>query len=412
MNPINLDMSVLIIDDQRFQRSYLVRLLREIGVHEIHEACNGQNALDLLGKVASPVDLIISDIDMPKMDGLEFLRLLGCMAPRTTILIHSVLEQSLLHSVEAMAVEYGLTPIGLLADPVTVDSLTIALERAQLHLHEDRSKDAPLAARGEVEEGMRRKEFEPWFQPKIDLRSGAVIGVEALLRWRRKDHVLLPARFLTVLEDAGLLMECTLRVAARAAECITMILDKAKGFTVAVNVTPTLLDDPNFARALSKTLIGSGARPEHIVIEVTETAMAQNQGAMLENLARLRMHGFRISLDDFCTGYSSMSRLACSPFSEIKIDRSFVGKMYPGNREWMMIESTIVLAQRLGLYTVAEGVENEHQLEALKHFGCDSAQGFLIARPMPILELMRWIERGREPSPDFGSTSQLAVTYS
>jgi EAL domain-containing protein (putative c-di-GMP-specific phosphodiesterase class I) len=358
------------------------------------------------------VDLIISDIDMPKMDGLEFLRWLGRIAPRTAILIHSVLDQTLLRSVEAMAVEYGLTPIGLLEDPITVDSLTIALERAQLHFPKDWNKEPPLVSRSEVEEGVRQKEFEPWFQPKIDIASGRVIGVEALLRWRRNDHVLLPARFVPVLEEAGLLMECTLRVAARAAECITMILDKEKEFTVAINVTPMLLDDPNFARALSTALVGSGARPEHIVIEVTETAMAQNQGAMLENLARLRMDGFGISLDDFCTGYSSMARLARSPFSEIKIDRTFVGRMYPGNREWLMIESTVALARSLGLHTVAEGVENEHQLDALKRFGCNSAQGFLIARPMPILELMHWIERDRVPSQEFGSTSQLVVTYS
>lgn len=411
MNQINRNLRVLIIDDQRFQRTYLMRVLREIGVQEIYEACNGQKALDILGEIESPVDLIISDIDMPKMDGLEFLRWLGRIAPRTKILIHSVLEQSLLQSVEAMAVEYGLTPIGQLADPVTFDSLTIALERAQLHLPNG-SQDTPLVSVSDVQEGMRQEEFEPWFQPKIDLRQGRVIGVEALLRWRRKDHVMLPSRFLPVLEESNLLMECTLRVAARAAECVALILNKSQDFTVGVNVTPTLLDDPNFARALSATLVDNGAKPEHIIIEVSETALVQNQGAMLENLARLRMHGFRISLDDFCTGYSSMARLARSPFSEVKIDRSFVSRMYPGNREWMMIESTIALARRLGLHTVAEGVENERQLDALKHFGCDSAQGFLIAQPMPFLELMHWIERDEVPSLEFGSTSQLAVTYS
>lgn len=387
------NMSVLVIDDQRFQRSFLVRLLRELNVTQIHEACNGQNALDLLTELGKPVDLIISDIDMPKMDGLEFLRWLGRLAPHTPILIHSALEQGLLRSVEAMAVEYGLTPMGILDDPVTTESLRSVLERAQTLLPKDRLHEEEQIALADIEEGVRAKQFEPWFQPKVDLRTGRVVGVEALLRWRRDRRIVLPSNFLARLETSPLMKECTLRLATRAAECINLLPAQGEEFTVAINVGPALLEDPAFAGELCEALLTGGARPEQIIIEVTETAMTRNQGAMLENLARMRMRGFRISLDDFCTGYSSMARLARSPFSEIKIDRSFVGRMYQGNREWLLIESTVALAQRLGLRTVAEGVESEHQLQALKQFGCDSVQGYLIAKPMPVLELMQWMDR-------------------
>lgn len=386
-------MSVLVIDDQRFQRSFLSRLLRELGVEEIFEACNGQNALDLLTELGKPVDLIISDIDMPKMDGLEFLRWLGRLAPHTPILIHSALEHGLLRSVEAMAVEYGLTPMGILEDPVTVEGLRNVLERAQTLLPKDRRHDENHIDFADIEEGVRTKQFEPWFQPKVDLRTGRVIGVEALLRWRRDRRIVLPANFLPQLEASPLMKDCTLRIAARAAECINLLPTQGGEFTVAINVGPMLLEDPDFADELSAAMLMGGAKPEQIIIEVTETAMTRNQGAMLENLARMRMRGFRISLDDFCTGYSSMARLARSPFSEIKIDRSFVGRMYQGNREWLLIESTVALAQRLGLRTVAEGVESDHQLQALKQFGCDVVQGYLIAKPMPVLELMQWMDR-------------------
>lgn len=396
MRVSNSHLSVLIIDDQRFQRSFLARLLRQIGVGKIHEACNGQNALDVLTQMPEPVDLIISDIDMPKMDGLEFLRWLGRLAPRTPILIHSALEPNLLRSVEAMAVEYGLSPVGILEDPVTPESLGLALERAQMQIPRERLPQEPNISQDDVAVGAARNEFEPWFQPKLELRTGRVMGVEALLRWHRPDgRVLLPAQFLSQMEMSGVMKHCTLRIAARAAECINLILDKESDFSVAMNVSPSLLDDPGFAAQLSDALISSGVRPDHVIIEVTESAMTRNQGAMLENLARMRMRGFRISIDDFCTGYASMAQLTRSAFSELKIDRQFVGKMFQGNREWLLIESTIALAQRLGLRTVAEGVENEHQLQALKQFGCDAAQGNLIARPMPVLELMQWMERNR-----------------
>lgn len=401
------DLNVLVIDDQRFQRTFLVRLLQELGVGQVQEAVNGQNALDMLGAMPKPVDLIISDIDMPKMDGLEFLRWLGRMAPRTPILIHSALEPALLRSVEAMAVEYGLTPIGLLEDPVTTESLGTALERAQMQLPKKRRSEEISVGIEEIIAGLQRREFEPWFQPKLELDSGRVVGVEALLRWRRGDRILLPASFLSQLEENGLAMECTLRVAKRAAECINLVLDKEEDFSVAINVAPSLLDDPDFAAQVCNSLAACGATPEHIIIEVTETAMGSNQGALLENLARLRMRGFKISLDDFCTGYSSMARLASSPFAEIKIDRSFVARMYPGNREWLLIESTVALAKRLGLRTVAEGVENDHQLQALKQFGCDAAQGFLIARPMPVLELMQWMDRYGGKQTDMGGVSRV-----
>src|ERR1044071_7584283 len=193
MNTTFPDVRVLVIDDQRFQRAFLVGMLRELGVRQVYEACNGQNALEILAQVGAPLDLIISDIDMPKMDGLEFLRWLGRVAPGTAILIHSALERSLLQSVEAMAIEYGLVPVGILGSPVTVEDLATTLERAQLQLPEERSPESTQFSVEEVAAGLKRKEFEPWFQPKLELSTGKVLGMEVLMRWRRADgRIVLP----------------------------------------------------------------------------------------------------------------------------------------------------------------------------------------------------------------------------
>ena len=394
MNTTFTGVRVLVIDDQRFQRAFLVGMLHELGVREVYEACNGQHALEMLAEVGEPLDLIISDIDMPKMDGLEFLRWLGFIAPRTAILIHSALEQSLLQSVEAMAIEYGLVPVGILGSPVTAEGLTTAVERAQLQLPDERAPRGAQFSTDDVAAAFQRKELEPWFQPKLQLRTGKIIGMEVLMRWRRADgRIVLPGSFVPQLIAANLLSEATLRLATRAAECFNLLTEKEPGFTFAINLSPVSLDDPGFALELEKALQQGDAKPENVLIEVSESALTHNPGAFLENIARLRMRGFGISIDDFCTGSSSMAQLTRCPVNELKIDRSFIAKMYPGNREWLLIESTVVLAHRLGLRAVAEGVQTEQQLQALTRFGCDVAQGFLIARAMPFLELMSWIER-------------------
>jgi EAL domain-containing protein (putative c-di-GMP-specific phosphodiesterase class I) len=404
------DVRVLVIDDQRFQRTFLVRLLHELGVRQVFEACNGQNALETLAEIGEPLDLIISDIDMPKMDGLEFLRWLGRVAPGTAILIHSALEESLLQSVEAMAIEYGLVPVGVLDSPVTTAGLATAIERAQLQLPEARTPDRPQFTQDEVAAGFKRAEFEPWFQPKLELRTGRAIGMEVLMRWRRADgRTVLPGSFVPQLTAANLLNQATLQLATRSAECFTLLTEKESGFTFAINLSPVSLDDPCFARELEQALQQGGAKPENVLIEISESAMTHNAGAFLENVARLRMRGFAISIDDFCTGSSSMAQLTRSPVNELKIDRSFVAKMSPGNREWLLIESTVALAHRLGLRTVAEGVQTEQQLQALKQFGCDAAQGFLIARPMPIIELMLWLERASKNAETLALTSQRGL---
>ena len=410
MNTAFPDVRVLVIDDQRFQRAFLVRTLRELGVRQVYEACNGQHALEMLAQVGEPLDLIISDIDMPKMDGLEFLRWLGSIAPRTAILIHSALEESLLQSVEAMAIEYGLVPVGILGNPVTAAGLATAIERAQLQLPDEHAPHGAQFSPDEVAAGFEHKQLEPWFQPKLQLRTGKIIGMEVLMRWRRADgRIVLPGSFVPQLIAANLLNEATLRLATRAAECFNLLMEKEPGFTFALNLSPISLDDPGFALDLVRALDQGGAKPENVMIEVSESAMTHNQGAFLENIARLRMRGFGISIDDFCTGSSSMAQLTRSPVSELKIDRSFIAKMFPGNREWLLVESTIALAHRLGLRAVAEGVQTEQQLQALKQFGCDAAQGFLIARAMPIMELMQWIERASSNAHTLAAISQRSL---
>lgn len=377
-------LTVLVIDDHGFQRSVLARMLRSIGVERVLEAADGARALEIVREHRDGLALIVSDVDMPQMDGLEFLRRLAEEAAQTAVAIHSALEPALLNSIDVMAAAYGMQLVGVLPKPATESSLREVLERALLRTMRTKRIDAPPDAE-QIATALDREEFEPWFQPKIDLRTGRVCGAEALVRWCRvRAEPLPPDRFLAAVTDGGLMRALTLGVASQAARCLAQLPDRGNDFTLSLNVCPTLLDSPEFADALARTLVGAGADPHEVVLEVTESAAARNEGAALENLARLRMRGFELSIDDFGTGFSSLAKLVRTPFSELKIDRSFVSRVVADRAARTLVESMIALARRLGMRTVAEGIETEEQLEELLALGCDMGQGYLFAKPMPM----------------------------
>ncbi|MGH8259537.1 MAG: EAL domain-containing response regulator [Steroidobacteraceae bacterium] len=387
--------SVLVIDDHPFQRRTLARKLATLGVPSVLEAADGADALQLARAHAGSLALILSDVDMPEMDGLEFLRRLALEASRTPVAILSALDRTLLKSIEAMAGEYGLNLLGVIEKPASDDSLRAMLVRS---LASDRGPGAraPAAEAAHLEAALCNDELVPWFQPKIDLRTAQVCGAEVLVRWCRPDHPpLTPDRFLAAVTANGLMRPMTLSLAARAVHYLKQL--PPHDLTLSLNVCPTLLDDPEFADALAGTIAEAGASPREVVLEITESAAARNQGAALENLARLRMRGFELSLDDFGTGFSSLTQLVRAPIAEIKIDRAFVSRLAEGGPDRLLVDSVVTLARRLNLRTVAEGIETQAELDILIALGCEMGQGYLFAKPMPATEWLRWMQGPPRP---------------
>jgi len=214
-----------------------------------------------------------------------------------------------------------------------------------------------------------------------------------LVRWcRLHADPLPPDRFLTLIREKGMMRSLTLAVATRCAQYLGQVGPRGKDFTLSLNVCPTLLDDPEFGASLAHALTGGGATPEEVVLEITESAASRNQGAALENLARLRMRGFELSIDDFGTGHSSLAKLVRTPFSELKIDREFVAKLTTEASARTLVESMVAIARRLGLRTVAEGIETEAQREILIALNCDMGQGYLFAKPMAAADWLQWMQ--------------------
>lgn len=389
--------TVLVIDDQRFQRSMLARMLKSLGVERVLEAADGGSALKLVRENSESLTLIISDVDMPEMDGLEFIRRLAQEAAHTAVAIHSALDRGLLKSIEVMSAEYGLHLIGVLEKPVSEATLRQVLDRA-LERTARFKRQEPPADEAQIASALRDNEFEAWFQPKVHLRTSRVCGAEVLVRWCRLPAAPLPPdRFLAAVTKSGLMRSLTLGLAMQSARCLERVGARGKDFTLSLNVCPTLLDDPDFGDALARSLTGAGATPQEVVLEITENAASQNQAAALENLTRLRMRGFELSIDDFGTGFSSLAQLVRTPFSEIKIDRAFVSRLVTDSSARALVESIVSLARRLGLRTVAEGIETEDVLEILLDLDCDTGQGYLFAKPMAMNDWLRWME-ARQPA--------------
>ena len=225
------------------------------------------------------------------------------------------------------------------------------------------------------------------FQPIADLRSGRILGVEALVRWMHPTRGMVsPAEFIPLAEETGLVValgEWVLREACRQAVAWHRSHPDLPPVSMAVNLAGSQLLLPTFAETLASILEETGLRAGDLVLEITETQIMTDVESILPNLEHLQRLGVRLSIDDFGTGYSSLSRLRNLPVDELKIDRSFVQGIHSATDDAPLVGAIVALAHRLGLHVVAEGVETAEQLDFLARAGCDRVQGFLLGRPAP-----------------------------
>lgn len=386
--------SVLIVDDSAAQRAYGIALCRELGIAEVREASNGQEALALLAALPTPPDLLIIDLEMPTMDGPELLTRLRERGVESPIIVASSRERALLHSVQDMGGGMGLCLLGALQKPLRLESLSAILRNWDSV--SDKRKQSASALPVDPEElraGIDRDEIVVHYQPQIDVQSGEVHGVEALARWNHPTLGLIhPDHFIPMAEEQGLIHKLTLQVMNQAMLQTAMWNAQGMDLSVAINLSPLLLDSPELLQEISGLQQCYSLRAEQIVLEITETSLMRELSVALAVLTRLRLRGFGLSLDDYGTGFSSMQQLARIPFTEMKIDRSFVHGVHERESVQVMLRSALEMAKRLGLNTVAEGVESLEDWWLLKEYGCTFVQGWLMGKAMPAQELTAWTE--------------------
>jgi diguanylate cyclase (GGDEF)-like protein/PAS domain S-box-containing protein len=272
--------------------------------------------------------------------------------------------------------------------------------RAQIAVYDETLRSQSLW-RLDTETALRhaleRDELVVYFQPIVDLRSGRVRELEALLRWNHPDRGLLPpSEFISIAEETGLIIPIGATVLEQACRQVAewqRALPDLQPLSVAVNLSGRQLGDPDLADQIASTIARTGVQPEQIVLEMTESLLMHDVEFSHETLARLKELRVRLAIDDFGTGYSSLSYLREFPVDVLKVDRSFVAGLGTVGGDEAIVAAIISLAHTLGLVAVAEGVETVAQLERLRTLGCDLAQGFYLAHPAPAAELSAVLDR-------------------
>ncbi|HEX4333979.1 MAG TPA: EAL domain-containing response regulator [Usitatibacter sp.] len=391
----------LVVEDHQFQRWLADSILREAGATAIYSAADGRAALDILSVLDPPVDVVVSDLDMPGMDGMELVRHIAAQPRPASLIIVTSMDPKVAFAVETMARALNVPFLGTIQKPFTARKL-VALLAAHIPA-KVAGADLSFSAE-EIARGLKAGQFEALLQPKVDMRTEKLVGLEALGRWRHPEHGFVnPRHFIEVAEAAGLMDPLTTAMARGAAQAWHTMQRAGFELTVSVNLSVASLTDVSFAERITQVVREENLDPADMVLEVTESLATSDLAATLENLSRLRIKGFGLSLDDYGTGYSSMQRLTRVPFTEIKVDGAFVKAAPSDPHAHAMVESSLELGRKLKLDVVAEGVETRIEWDLLITMGCPVAQGYYIGRPMEVLELLEWARARRKLSADMPS---------
>jgi EAL domain-containing protein (putative c-di-GMP-specific phosphodiesterase class I)/AmiR/NasT family two-component response regulator len=395
-------LNVMVVEDHEFQRGIAMRMLKSLGVVHASEAADGNEALAILEALEVKPDIVISDLDMPGMDGIEFIRHLAQKRLAAAIAITSGLDAAMLRSVGAMATAYGLQVLGTIEKPLTTKRLTEMLghyDGRMTLLERYRQMSPSDLSADQLRDALTRDRIRPYFQPKIDLCSGAVVGVEALARWcpQNGNESISPALFVPAMEVYGLIDPLTELILDRACRAQTAWARSGLDLTVSVNISMLSLADVSNADRYHDLVIAAGGDPHKITFEVTESSVMKDPAQVLDILTRLRLKGFSLAVDDYGTGYSSMQLVKTLPFTELKIDGSYVHGATEDPRKRTMIETALDLARQLTLKTVAEGAETAAEWDLLIALGCHQIQGWFIAKAMPADAVPEWARLWRPP---------------
>jgi diguanylate cyclase (GGDEF)-like protein/PAS domain S-box-containing protein len=304
--------------------------------------------------------------------------------------------------------------IGIALRPGTGERAEELITNAAIAMHEIKRRDGGpvqlftprnrmldrerLRLEADLHRATERAEFAVFYQPRVDAQRGSVLGFEALLRWPRPDGSwVAPARFIPVAEETGLIHPIGAWVLRSAMEQAKVWQDRIGPATsVSVNLSARQFRQPDLASFIAELLEDTGLEPQRLELELTETMLISDVEQAIRSMHALKDLGLRLSLDDFGTGYSSLSYLRRFPIDTLKIDQVFVQQMDTDDTSVAIVDTIIAMAHRLGLSVTAEGVETERQLAMLRERGCKEIQGFLIARPMPVGQIRRFLD-ARDP---------------
>jgi EAL domain-containing protein (putative c-di-GMP-specific phosphodiesterase class I) len=398
---------VLIVDDDPFMATLLGVMLGRIGPFEAVGETDPAAALQRLRERACEFDGIVVDLNMPGIDGMAFFRHLADIGYAGCVVPFSGEAPEVLESVMQLARSHGLNVPGTLGKPPRLEQL----QALPWGCADARATSAGADGGWQPDEqalrqALARGDIGCMYQPKVDLRDGRLVGVESLARWRHAAHGLIsPARFVPLAESCGAIRELTRSVLETALAQQARWRAQGLALSMSVNASAQDLGDLGFAELVSERARHHGTQPEDLVIEVTESGLGDDPRLLVEIMSRLRLRRFALSIDDFGSGYSTLSKLRDAVFDEIKIDRDFTHAAHASLRGTVLFDSCTQLGQALGMRVVAEGIEDRLDWDFCRCHGVHLAQGYFISRPLAGEQLPRWHELWRERVLELGLTA-------
>lgn len=384
---------ILILDDDCFMLRLLDEQLSGLGYINISCYSNGDEAITSMQEAEGMPDIILLDINMPCMDGIEFVRHLTARNYQGSLILISGEDEIMRRATEKLAIAHKQRVQGHLQKPILVADLADLMTKCLASHPQDALRKKPkFYSVDELQCAIVQDQLLNYYQPKVSVLTGECIGVETLVRWNHPtDGLIFPDQFIPIAETHQLIDSLTHSVMRMALQQTKQWHDDGLNLRVAINISMDNLTDLSFADYVIAETNAIGLPHHAVVLEVTESRLMQDVNIPLDVLTRLRLKRFILSIDDFGTGHSSLAQLRDYPFEELKIDRNFTHNAHNDLRLKAIFEASLELANLLQMQVVAEGVEDLDDWQFLRKTNCPIAQGYFIARPMPAEQIPRWL---------------------
>lgn len=385
-------LKILVVDDSNVQRSHVMNMCKAQGLTQVTGAINGEDAVEKLTQ--EHFDLVFIDLEMPVMDGVELARKIAKEKLVNAVIILSSKDPSLISSIGTMAESDGLQVLGTFQKPIKEVDLKASLKRLTSEVSQKESKALyNRLCKDDLVSGINEQQITLYYQPKLTCKGLLLKGVEALARWTHpKLGFVSPVEFITAAEEFNIISELTHYLFDIALKQKVAWREHGVNFHLAFNLSPLSLADSDLANNIAKQVNYYNIDPKDIVLEVTEHAICGELSTAIETLAKLRLKGFKLAIDDYGTGFANAQQLSRVPATELKLDRILVDNVATRPQQLTILKSTVNLAKDIGLTTVAEGVENYDDFKLVSELGGDLVQGYYFAKPMTADNLTLWLK--------------------
>ncbi|EDP99699.1 hypothetical protein KT99_01037 [Shewanella benthica KT99] len=383
----------------------------QLDVNRVEYCTDAGSAIKILTKYAKDYQIVVVDLHMPNMDGIELLMKLSDIGYRGGVIIASAMESRIIEAAAKIVINSRLRLLGALTKPVSTKQLQLCIER--LFMMESDLAPKPVSiSLDELHRVLNDNKVVPYFQAQIEAKTRNIVGFEVLCRIQlgNKLQLLSPASFLELAESHNLLNDLTEKLLEKALPQWKLISqdDSCVNCSLSINLSPSQLNQASWPNRLLKYCHDNQMETSQLTIEITEN-QALSEQSQYTSISRLRLHNFGVAIDDFGTGYTNLTQLCRLPISELKLDMSLVRGIHHDPLAQTILKSLQEISNKLGIKLVAEGVEDLRDLNYLEQFDNLRLQGFLICRPKPFTDLMRWLKAHKKVSKSNADVSEVGT---